>query len=117
MMHCYAYRLARNWMILNACDEAREFYLKSREEMNNLFKEAPESITNTFAVAEMCDVKLPFGENNYPAFTMPPEIKSDISDNEAYLKHQCIEGMQNRYDAKYLSESARNDESEGKVRN
>ena len=96
--------------------EAREFYLKSREEMNNLFKEAPESITNTFAVAEMCDVKLPFGENNYPVFTMPPEIKSDISDNEAYLKHQCIEGMQNRYDAKYLSESARNDESEEKVR-
>ena len=42
--------------------EVREFYLKSREEMENLFREAPESITNTFAVAEMCDVKLPFGK-------------------------------------------------------
>jgi len=64
--------------------------------MEDLFREAPESITNTFAVAEMCDVKLPFGENNYPVFTMPPEITSQVADNEAYLKHQCIEGMQTR---------------------
>ena len=46
--------------------DARQFYLKSREQMEELFKEAPEAITNTFAVAEMCDLKLPFGENNYP---------------------------------------------------
>ena len=61
--------------------EAREFYLKSRAEMEDLFKEAPESITNTFAVAEMCDVKLPFGENIFPVFTMPPEITTKIKDN------------------------------------
>ena len=36
--------------------------------MEDLFKEAPESITNTFAVAEMYEVKLPFGENSTPAF-------------------------------------------------
>ena len=46
--------------------DAHQFYLKSREQMEELFKEAPESITNTFAVAEMCELKLPFGENNYP---------------------------------------------------
>ena len=73
--------------------EAREFYLKSREEMNALFKEAPEEITITFAVAVMCEVKLPFGENNFPVFTMPPEISTEVKDNTDYLKTQCIEGM------------------------
>lgn len=95
--------------------EAREFYLKSREEMEELFSEVPESITNTFAVAEMCDVKLPFGENNYPVFTMPPEIKSEVSDNEEYLKDQCIEGMQNRYSIKYQSANQRDDQPEEKA--
>ena len=70
--------------------DAREFYLKSREEMEVLFKEVPESITNTLAVAEMCDVKLPFGENNYPVFTLPPEIKSEVSDNVQYLKNSVL---------------------------
>ena len=73
--------------------------------MEELFKEAPESITNTFAVAEMCDVKLPFGENNYPVFTMPPEVKSEVSDNDEYLKCQCIDGMMDRYNEKYLAEN------------
>ena len=87
--------------------DARQFYLKSREEMEDLFKEAPESITNTFAVAEMCEVKLPFGENNYPVFSMPPEIKSEVEDNVAYLKRLCVEGLKDRYDAEYQPEDKR----------
>ena len=63
----------------------------------------------------MCDVKLPFGENNYPVFTMPPEIKSEVSDNEEYLKYQCIEGMQNRYSIKYQSANQRDDQPEEKA--
>ena len=54
--------------------DAQQFYLKSRDEMELLFKECPESITNTSAVAEMCDVALPFGENHYPVFEKPTEI-------------------------------------------
>jgi DNA polymerase-3 subunit alpha len=84
--------------------------------MEDLFKEAPESITNTFAVAEMCDVKLPFGENNYPVFTMPPEISSKVPDNVEYLKHQCIEGMPARYGSGYVLEESRDDQTEEKSR-
>ena len=40
---------------------SQQFYLKSREEMEKVFKERPDSLINTSAVAEMCDVKLPFG--------------------------------------------------------
>ncbi|MEL0005233.1 MAG: DNA polymerase III subunit alpha, partial [Opitutales bacterium] len=91
--------------------DAREFYLKSREEMEVLFKEVPESITNTFAVAEMCDVKLPFGENNYPVFTLPPEIKSEVSDNVQYLKRLCVDGLQERYQVSYEEEDGRAEDS------
>ncbi|MFP4156007.1 MAG: DNA polymerase III subunit alpha [Opitutales bacterium] len=54
--------------------DARQFYLKSREEMELAFKEVPESITNTSAVAEMCEVKLPFGDDHYPVFERPVEL-------------------------------------------
>ncbi len=55
--------------------DAQQFYLKSRDEMSEIFRECPESITNTSAVAEMCDVELPFGENHYPVFEKPEEEK------------------------------------------
>lgn len=87
--------------------EAREFYLKSRSEMEDLFREVPESIVNTFAVAEMCDLRLPFGENNYPVFTLPPEISTKVSDNREYLKNQCIDGLKLRYDLDYKAEDSR----------
>ena len=62
--------------------DANQFFLKSREEMELIFKECPESITNTTAVAEMCDVELPFGENHYPVFETPKSLeytKDDIN--------------------------------------
>jgi DNA polymerase-3 subunit alpha len=96
--------------------DARQFYLKSRQQMEELFKEAPESITNTFAVAEMCDLKLPFGENNYPVFTLPPEIKTEVADNIEYLKNLCVDGLKKRYDATYLAEDQRDDETDEKTR-
>ena len=55
--------------------DAQQFYLKSRDEMELAFKEVPESITNTSAVAEMCDVTLPFGEDHYPVYERPIEVK------------------------------------------
>jgi DNA polymerase III subunit alpha len=49
----------------------QEFYMKSRDEMAVVYGEIPDAMDNTLAVAEMCNVKLPFGENHYPVFTMP----------------------------------------------
>jgi len=54
--------------------DAKQFYLKSRDEMELAFKEIPESITNTSAVAEMCEVQLPFGEDHYPIYERPTEL-------------------------------------------
>ena len=56
--------------------DSHQFYLKSREEMELAFKEVPESITNTSAVAEMCEVKLPFGDYHYPVYERPIDLDS-----------------------------------------
>ena len=76
--------------------DSRQFYLKSRAEMENLFAEVPEAVTNTQAVAEMCDLKIPFpkGPERYPRYPLPPEVKTNRMD---YLRQLCIEGLRRRY--------------------
>ncbi len=64
--------------------DAQQFYLKSREEMDLAFKEVPEAITNTSAIAEMCEVKLPFGVDHYPVYEKPIEIGNGGSDNDNF---------------------------------
>ena len=61
-----------------------EFYLKSREEMYEIFKEVPESLDNTVLVAEMCDLEIRFDENHYPVFEAPPELKSFKEDPDSF---------------------------------
>ncbi len=80
--------------------DSKQFYLKSRDEMQALFAEVPEAITNTQAVAEMCDLKIPFpkGSERYPRYPLPPEIKIDRA---GYLKQLCIEGLRHRYGVSY----------------
>ena len=65
---------------------SQEFYLKSREEMLEIFKEVPESIDNTVHVAEMCDLEIPFDENHYPVFEAPPELKTFKEDVDTFDK-------------------------------
>jgi DNA polymerase-3 subunit alpha len=72
----------------------QEFYLKTREEMGEKFREVPEAVINTSAVAEMCELEIPFNENHYPVFKMAPEIKLEAPD---YLRHLCDQGLKERY--------------------
>lgn len=51
--------------------ENQEFYLKTAEQMRELFKEIPESCDNTLLIAERCNVSLREGENLLPKFTVP----------------------------------------------
>ena len=76
----------------------REFYLKSRAQMEKLFAEVPESITNTQLVAEMCDLAIPFpkGTERYPKYPLTPEIALQYSSSE-YLRQLCIKGLVARY--------------------
>ncbi len=79
-----------------------EFYLKSRAEMEKLFIEVPESITNTQLVAEMCDLTIPFpkGSERYPKYPLPVEVSAK-TDRAGYLKDLCIAGLKRRYGVDY----------------
>ena len=65
--------------------DGQQFYLKSRAEMERLFAEVPESVINTQAVAEMCDLAIPFpkGSERYPKYPLPAEVMRTAP---AYLK-------------------------------
>ena len=82
----------------------QEFYLKSRAEMEKLFIEVPESITNTQLVAEMCDLTIPFpkGSERYPKYPLPVEVSAK-TDRSGYLKDLCIAGLRHRYGLDYAS--------------
>ncbi len=77
--------------------DTREFYLKSRAEMEKLFAEVPDSVLQPMLVAEMCDMQLPFGKNNYPVFKLPVELKARYPKNTEYLRELCLGGLQTRY--------------------
>jgi DNA polymerase-3 subunit alpha len=76
--------------------EGQQFYLKSRAEMERVFAEVPEAVVNTAAVAEMCDVAIPFpkGSERYPKYPLPAEVGTD---RVAFLRRLCIEGLRVRY--------------------
>lgn len=54
----------------------QEFYLKSREEMARIFGDIPGALDNTLEVAGQVELEIPFGENHYPVFERPAEIKT-----------------------------------------
>lgn len=80
---------------------SRQFYLKSRQEMEKLFGERPDSLNNTCAVAEMCSLDIPFGKNHFPVYQVPIELPSKIPTNFEYMKNLCVEGLKVRYGFDY----------------
>jgi DNA polymerase-3 subunit alpha len=73
----------------------QQFYLKSYDEMYQIFSAHPECLENTQRVAEMCDFSMPYGQNHYPVFPMPPELAP--VDKGDYLRSLCIRGIRERY--------------------
>lgn len=65
---------------------SQEFYLKSRAEMYEIFKEVPESLDNTVHVADMVDLVIPFDEDHYPVFECPPELVTNAKDTGVFDK-------------------------------
>jgi DNA polymerase-3 subunit alpha len=69
-----------------------DYSLRSSEEMCKLFHDLPEACENTVKIAEMCDVKLTFGEYLLPSFPVP-----EGETIESYLLKMCEEGVEKRY--------------------
>ncbi|MCK0113933.1 DNA polymerase III subunit alpha [Ornithinimicrobium sp. F0845] len=73
------------------------YYLKSAEEMREVWRELPEACDNTLLIAERCDVSFTEGEGRYmPRFPVP-EGESDVSwfikEVEAGLHRRFPEGI------------------------
>ncbi len=71
-----------------------EFYVRSPEEMWNIFGDHPDVLHRTMEIAEMCDLKIPLGENQLPIFPIP-ESESHLSVDE-YFEKQVWEGYAKR---------------------
>ena len=72
-----------------------EFYLKSTDEMYDLFSMVPEACENTNKIAEQCNFEFTSGETKLPYFRAP-----DGMDNQAYFEKLCWEGLERRYPGK-----------------
>ena len=69
-----------------------QYYLKSPEEMAELFKYAPQAVANTEKIAERCNVEIEFGVTKLPKFAVPQGYTS-----WTYLNYLCYEGLKKRY--------------------
>ena len=71
-----------------------EFYVKSPDEMYELFSAWPEACENTNRIAEMCSFDFEFGVTKLPYFVAP-----DGMDNKEYFVKLCRDGLLRRYGA------------------
>ncbi|MHC4858333.1 MAG: DNA polymerase III subunit alpha, partial [Planctomycetota bacterium] len=67
-------------------------FLKSPEQMRNLFADVPKACDNTLKIAERCNVEIELGAQHAPVFH--PE---DGSTPEDFLKRLVYEGAQKKY--------------------
>lgn len=69
---------------------SNEQYLKSPEQMAELFDDIPSAIENSYHIAKRCSVDITLGKNYLPSF--PTENKSEAE----YLAQQAREGLEER---------------------
>ena len=72
--------------------EDDSYYLKSAQEMEQLFEDCPDAVRNAERIADMCEVKLATGELHLPSYPVP-----DSSDPDRYLSDLCREGFERLY--------------------
>ncbi len=72
--------------------EGGQFYVKSEEEMRELFPYAQEALDNTHKIAERCNVEIEFGVTKLPQYDVPDGYTS-----WEYLKKLCEDGFHKRY--------------------
>ena len=68
------------------------FYLKSEQELRQLFPGCEEAFENTVRIAQRCNLEFVFNEYHLPTFPIP-----DGFTNEEYFRHLCLEGFKERY--------------------
>ena len=73
--------------------QTEEFYLKSEEEMRQLFPGCDEAFENTVKIAQRCNLEFVFNEYHLPSFPIPEGYT-----NVEYFRHLCEKGFAERYE-------------------
>ncbi len=68
------------------------FYLKSPQEMAELYRDIPQAVDNTERIAEMCNLRLDFGRLHLPEIELPEGKTAD-----QFLADLCYEGLPRYY--------------------
>ena len=72
--------------------QGEEFYLKSEEELRELFPGMDEAFENTCKIADRCNLEFIFNEYHLPSFPVPEGYT-----NEEYFRKLCLDGFHERY--------------------
>jgi len=72
--------------------ESPSYYLRSSEEMTELFHDYPEAIENTVKVAERCNIEIPTGQLIFPEYPIPKGKTT-----EEFLKEMTLERLKKRF--------------------
>ena len=72
--------------------QTEEFYLKSEEELRQLFPGCDEAFENTSKIADRCNLEFVFNEYHLPSFPVPEGYT-----NEGYFRKLCMDGFVERY--------------------
>ena len=71
-----------------------QFFVKSYEEMGRVFKDSPDVLSRTVAIAERCNMRLEKVSSPFPHFDVPPGYTLD-----SYFEHVTREGFSRRMEA------------------
>jgi DNA polymerase-3 subunit alpha len=71
-----------------------EFYFKTAEQMEELFIDYPEAVSNTVEIANKCHLKINLPGPILPVCSIPEPFKNEAE----YLTHLAYEGIKQRYD-------------------
>jgi DNA polymerase-3 subunit alpha len=72
---------------------AKEFFLKTQEEMARVFEDFPDALARTREIADRCDINLEFGRLAMPS---PGDIPENMN-AQAYMDKLSFRGMRERY--------------------
>jgi DNA polymerase III subunit alpha len=73
-----------------------QFYVKTHEEMRELWADLPEACDNTVEIAKRVDIRIPEKIYHLPAFPVP-QTSGKEKTAEEYLREVCEQGLVDRY--------------------
>lgn len=82
-----------------------QFYVKSAEEMAELWSDLPEAVENTVKIAERIDMRIPERIFHLPQYPVPDDVPVP-RDDAAYLRELCERGLVERYGERRVAEDA-----------